>query len=104
MRSFRTLAVLAALGMSIVPVTAQQAPQYKPKRMADGHPDLNGIWQSFVAANWDLQDHEAQPGPHPESMGAYGAARRVRASSRAAAKFPTSRGRSRRRNRTSQNE
>ncbi len=73
MRSFRTLAVLAALGIIIFPATAQQPPQYKPKRMADGHPDLNGIWQSLVTANWDLQDHEAQPGPHPESMGAYGA-------------------------------
>ncbi|PYR33422.1 MAG: hypothetical protein DMF89_15810 [Acidobacteria bacterium] len=41
--------------------------------MADGHPNLNGIWQALVTANWDLQDHEAQPGPHPEIMGAYGA-------------------------------
>jgi len=41
--------------------------------MADGHPDLNGIWQAFVSADWDLQDHEAQSGPHPEIMGAYGA-------------------------------
>ncbi len=41
--------------------------------MADGHPDLNGIWQALVTANWDLQDHEAQPGPHPEINAAYGA-------------------------------
>jgi hypothetical protein len=41
--------------------------------MADGHPDLNGLWQAFVSANWDVQDHEAQPGPHPELDGAYGA-------------------------------
>jgi hypothetical protein len=41
--------------------------------MADGHPNLNGIWQAFVTANLDLQDHEAQPGPHPELTGAYGA-------------------------------
>jgi len=41
--------------------------------MADGHPDLNGIWQAFVTADRDLQDHEAQAGPHPELMGAYGA-------------------------------
>jgi hypothetical protein len=46
---------------------------YRPQRMADGHPNLNGIWQAFVTANWDLQDHEAQPGAHPEIMGAYGA-------------------------------
>ena len=30
-------------------------------------------WQAFVTADWDLQDHEAQPGPHPEIKGAYGA-------------------------------
>jgi len=46
---------------------------YRPARMADGHPNLNGIWQAFVTANWDLQDHEAQSGPHPEITGAYGA-------------------------------
>src|SRR5262245_23898160 len=50
-----------------------QAATYRPQRMSDGHPNLNGIWQAFVNANWDLQDHEAQPGPHPEIMGAYGA-------------------------------
>ena len=48
-------------------------PAYKAPRMADGHPDLNGIWQAFVTANWDVQDHEAIAGPHPEIMGAYGA-------------------------------
>src|SRR5579863_7769417 len=64
-------AILCA--MAVIPAGAQQFPAYKAPRMADGHPDLNGIWQSFVTANWDLQDHEAQPGPHPEIMGAYGA-------------------------------
>jgi len=50
-----------------------QFPPYKAPRMADGHPDLNGVWQSMVSADWDLQDHDAQPGPHPEIMGAYDA-------------------------------
>ena len=27
----------------------------------------------FVTADWDLQDHEAQAGPHPEVMGTFGA-------------------------------
>jgi hypothetical protein len=74
-------AVLAAsviLLLTVVNTTWGQAPvgrfaPYRPTRMADGHPDLNGIWQAFVTANFDLQDHEAQPGPHPELMGAYGA-------------------------------
>jgi hypothetical protein len=48
-------------------------PPYKPARLPDGHPDLNGYWQSMVTADWDLQDHEAQPGPKPEINGVYGA-------------------------------
>ena len=46
---------------------------YRAPRLADGRPDLNGLWQAFVTANWDLQDHEAQPGPYSELTGAYGA-------------------------------
>jgi hypothetical protein len=46
-------------------------PAYKAPRL-NGHPDLNGIWQAFTTANIDLEDHEAQSGPHPELMGAYG--------------------------------
>src|SRR6202045_263470 len=71
--------LVVATAAFMLPAAGQQAPasgqfpQYRPPRMADGHPDLNGIWQAFVTANWDLQDHEAQPGPHPEIMGAYGA-------------------------------
>ena len=50
-----------------------QFPPYKPARLPDGHPDLNGTWQSMVSADWDLQDHEAQSGPKPEINGVYGA-------------------------------
>jgi hypothetical protein len=50
-----------------------QFPAYRASRAADGHPDLNGIWQAFTTANWDIQDHEAQAGPHPELLGAYSA-------------------------------
>src|SRR5213595_2695761 len=59
----------------VIPSFGQQAqfPAYRPPHMADGHPDLNGIWQAFVTANWDVQDHEAQAGPHPEIMGVFGA-------------------------------
>ena len=63
------LAVTATAGQS---PTARPFPPYKAPRLA-GHADLNGVWQAFVTANWDLQDHEAQAGPHPELMGAYGA-------------------------------
>jgi hypothetical protein len=32
-------------------------------RIADGKPDLNGIWQAVGSAHWDLQDHPARSGP-----------------------------------------
>ena len=82
----RMMAFLGVAGVSslltvgVLPLFGQQRPaavssfpaQYRAPRLADGHPDLNGIWQALVTANWDVQDHEAQPGPHPELTGAYG--------------------------------
>jgi hypothetical protein len=79
MISVGTAAVVAVLCVPAIPAAGQQAsgarqlPPYRPTRMADGHPDLNGLWQAFVTANWDIQDHEAEPGSHPGLMGAYGA-------------------------------
>jgi hypothetical protein len=32
-------------------------------RMADGKPNLNGIWAVSNTANWNLQTHAARPGP-----------------------------------------
>src|SRR6516162_1088997 len=71
--SMRTRFVVLSIivGLGAVSAAAQQT--YRARRLADGHPDLNGIWQAMVTANWDLQDHDAQPGPHPDIMGAYGA-------------------------------
>jgi len=76
-----TAAATSVFWLAMTPTAGQGTSQsqagagaaYRPVRMADGHPNLNGIWQALVTANWDLQDHEAQPGPHPEIMGAYGA-------------------------------
>src|ERR1700686_856468 len=81
---FAVLSIVLSAAAATVWLAAQQAPirqtetagsfpQYRAPHMADGHPDLNGIWQAFVTANWDIQDHEAQAGPRPEIMGAYGA-------------------------------
>ena len=67
------VAAVAVLFWGVQLAAGQAFPPYKPARMADGHPNLNGIWQALVTANWGLQDHEAQPGLHPELDGAYGA-------------------------------
>jgi len=42
-------------------------------RAEDGKPNLNGVWQALTSANWDVEAHQAEPGPHPEIMGAWGA-------------------------------
>src|SRR5262245_5286904 len=72
-----TAAAVSTFWLALSPAAGEQVPgqfpAYRPPRMADGHPDLNGVWQAFVTANWDVEDHEAQAGPHPEVMGAYGA-------------------------------
>jgi hypothetical protein len=85
-----TAVAIGMLGLSVRPAAGQQPatqqpaaqtpartegqfPAYRPPRMSDGHPDLNGNWEAFVSADWDLQDHEAEPGPHPEINGVYGA-------------------------------
>jgi hypothetical protein len=77
-------ATLVAAGMAVAWLatirTASQVPSagsfsaYKAPRTPDGKPNLNGIWQSFTTANWDILAHAAQPGPRPEIMGAWGAA------------------------------
>lgn len=90
MRSVLTAAAGAAfaamVSLAVTPVSGQQAAAYRAPRGADGHPDLNGIWQSLNEANWDLEMHMARPalqtrpgpyGPVPAApvlaMGAVGA-------------------------------
>ena len=54
-------AIAALVSISIAPVSGQQAPAYRAPRGADGHPDLNGIWQAINEANWDIEMHMARP-------------------------------------------
>ena len=73
MRRRLVLFSLASAVLLGVALAFAQAPAFRAPHRADGHPDLSGIWQAFVTANWDLQDHDAQAGLHPELDGAYGA-------------------------------
>src|SRR5215471_15492382 len=72
------VAAAAALGLAATSTAGQAPPaglfpSYTAPRTADGKPNLNGIWQAFTTANWDILAHAAQPGPHPELLGAWGA-------------------------------
>jgi hypothetical protein len=54
-------AIVAALSFAVSPVSGQQSAGYRAPRAADGHPDLNGIWQALNEANWDIEMHMARP-------------------------------------------
>jgi hypothetical protein len=62
-------AIAAAISLNATTGQAQQPARraplapYRAPRAADGHADLNGIWQAVNTANWDLQDHPARKGP-----------------------------------------
>lgn len=55
-----TGAVFFLLSMAVGPVSGQTS---APRTRADGRPNLNGIWQALNSANWDIEAHEARPGP-----------------------------------------
>jgi hypothetical protein len=57
-------AALAAFSITERPVAGQaaQANTYKAPRLADGRPNLNGIWQALNTANYDIQAHVARAG------------------------------------------
>jgi hypothetical protein len=62
---------IGMMGAAVAQSAASQPSPYKAPRTADGHPDINGIWQALNTANWDLQGHAASQGP--AQLGAIGA-------------------------------
>lgn len=64
------------IGVAVRPTAGQGSaaaqPAYRGPRTPDGKPNLNGIWQTMNAANWDLQTHAAGPSP-VLALGAVGA-------------------------------
>ena len=58
----RRVAVLGVLWMAVGPASGQPAAG-RAAQTADGRPNLNGIWQALNTANWDIEAHEARPGP-----------------------------------------
>src|SRR5262245_27267237 len=49
--------LLGMLGGTVRGLSAQG------QRATDGRSNLNGIWQALNSANWDIEAHEARPGP-----------------------------------------
>ncbi len=61
-----TFAAAGAAVMAVVFYTALPARKGRRRapripRVANGKPDLNGIWQAMNTANWDLEPHMARP-------------------------------------------
>lgn len=59
-----TAAVIAAVfAVATLGPAGQTAGTPRPLPRLEGKPNLTGLWQSLSGANWDLQAHEARPGP-----------------------------------------
>ena len=69
---FTRLRVVGAWTILCLTSGMMGAQTFKPPRTADRKPNLNGIWQAMNSANWDLEDHAAQPG-QVVALGAIGA-------------------------------
>ena len=56
----------AAVMAAIIPLAAATVggQSSQPLRTVDGRPDLSGIWQVINGAAWNIQDQNAEPGPH----------------------------------------
>jgi hypothetical protein len=55
------LALASLAWASFGPSALGDAPAFKPRHLADGHPDLNGVWQAMDSANYDIEPHLARP-------------------------------------------
>ena len=66
-------AATGVLWLSDGPAAGQVQVYRAPRLPGTSHPDLSGIWQAFVTANWSLEDHGADAGPFPTTLGMWGA-------------------------------
>jgi hypothetical protein len=64
-------AACAAFLMAAMP-SPGQAQAARIPRMADGKPNLTGLWQAMGTADWDIEDHSSAAGPFFQ-LGAIGA-------------------------------
>jgi hypothetical protein len=64
MKRATVAALLGAALLVVLPRSGDaQGQGYTAPRTKSGQPDLNGFWQALNTAHWDLEAHEAAPGP-----------------------------------------
>ena len=60
----RSTLMVLALGLLLVAnASAQPRASGDIPRLANGKPDLSGVWQAFTTANWNVLTHAASAGP-----------------------------------------
>lgn len=62
MRKNQCIPVVATAVMSLITAAGQSSETNVIPRLSDGHPNLNGIWQTLNTASFDIQDHAAKKG------------------------------------------
>jgi hypothetical protein len=62
MKKNQYIPVFLTAVMSLMTAAGQSPATNAIPRLSDGHPNLNGIWQTVNAADYDIQDHSAQKG------------------------------------------
>ena len=65
--------LVGVVWLSDGPAVGQVQVYRAPRLPGTSHPDLTGVWQAFVTANWNLEDHGADAGPFPTQLGMWGA-------------------------------
>ena len=85
MATVATIVVLVGVGVS-TPVWAQGSNTWSPPRLADGQPDIQGMWNNVAALDIPLELPDGFSGPDftPEDLAAITAARVAESARRAA--------------------
>ena len=62
MKSWFVAVFVALVSSSAFAQAPANMPPYTPPKLANGQPDIQGIWQVLNTAAWDIQDHGASFG------------------------------------------
>lgn len=54
--------VTRVLAVALLTAASTSFGQTPARRATGGPPNLTGVWQTLTTANWDIEDHQAEPG------------------------------------------